>query len=81
MNYLMAVTPPYRLLLFKQVNGGRKIKGGDFMKPEKWELFSNEELREILLTSKTFKEVAQKLGYQGCNGRISDKIRRISKIA
>ena len=50
-----------------------------YMKKEKWELFSEEELREILLTSKTFKEVAQKLGYKGCNGKISDKIRRIAK--
>lgn len=46
---------------------------------EKWESFSEEELKNIILTSKTFKEVASKLGYNGCNGKTSEKIRQIAQ--
>lgn len=37
----------------------------------KWENFSDEEIIDILTTSKTYKEVAIKLGYSNSNGQLS----------
>lgn len=45
---------------------------------EKWEKFSKEELSEIIKTSKSFAEIAQHLGYSGCNGQLIKKIRNIA---
>lgn len=42
-------------------------------------MFSEEELEEILKTSKTFKEAASRLGYNGYNGKLIDKIRKNSR--
>lgn len=42
-------------------------------------MFSEEELEEILKTSKTFKEAASRLGYNGCNGKLINKIRKIAE--
>ena len=45
----------------------------------KWDNFSKEEIIEILNTSKSFKEVSQRIGYSGCNLTISNKIREKAK--
>lgn len=45
---------------------------------EKWQKFSNEELEYIYKTSKSFSEVAKKLGYSGCNGKLIEKIKKIA---
>lgn len=45
----------------------------------KWDNFSEKEIIEILNTSKSFKEVSQRIGYSGCNLTISNKIRAVAK--
>lgn len=45
---------------------------------EKWQRFSEEEIKDIILNSNSFKEVAEKFGYSGCNGQMSKKIRQIA---
>ena len=47
---------------------------------EKWESFSEEELKNIILTSKTFKEAASKLGYNGGFYESKDTIQQRDKI-
>ena len=45
---------------------------------EKWQKFSDEELKEIYETSSSFSEVAKKLGYSGRNGKLIEKIKKIA---
>ena len=45
----------------------------------KWKTFSDEELTDFILNSHSLKEVSEKMGYNGHNGRINKVIREIAQ--
>lgn len=49
------------------------------MQKTKWDNFTDEQLREIFQKSSSYKEIASFLGYKGCSGALSKKIREVGE--
>ena len=53
------------------------LKGEDIMAKPLWQNFSDDELKEIVATSISFREVQIRLGYSSKSGSISERLRNV----